>query len=392
MRALVVAPQPFFTPRGTPFSVYYRTLVTAELGVEVDLLTYGDGQDVDIPHVRIIRIPRFRMLGPIPVGPSRIKAFLDVFIVLWMLGLLLRNRYDLVHAHEEAVFPCVLLKRIFGFRLLYDMHSSLPQQLANFRFTTSRPLIGLFEALERTSLRTADAIITVCPALADYARRELTDPGKHFLIENSIFDPIRFRDARPQAGAGPTSSPAEIPQNVPLIVYAGTLEPYQGIDLLLEAFSRIIEGRRKAFLLVIGGTPEQVDRYAGMARTLGVASATLFAGRLPPDAARAWSAKADVLVSPRIAGTNTPLKIYEQLASGIPLVATRVDSHTQVLDDRVAFLADPEPGPLAESLISAIEDRGERKRRVDAARRLYETNYSRAAYVSKLAQVLEKLA
>ena len=49
MRALVIAPEPFFTPRGTPLSVYYRTLVTAELGVQVDLLTYGQGADVSIP-------------------------------------------------------------------------------------------------------------------------------------------------------------------------------------------------------------------------------------------------------------------------------------------------------------------------------------------------------
>ena len=55
---LVVAPHPFFTPRGTPFSVYYRTLVLAEAGVVIDLLTYGPGQDVDIPGCRIIRIPR----------------------------------------------------------------------------------------------------------------------------------------------------------------------------------------------------------------------------------------------------------------------------------------------------------------------------------------------
>ena len=50
-KALVVAPQPFFTPRGTPLSVYYRTLVTAEQGVLIDLLTYGEGEDVDIPGV-----------------------------------------------------------------------------------------------------------------------------------------------------------------------------------------------------------------------------------------------------------------------------------------------------------------------------------------------------
>ena len=63
MRALVVAPQPFFSPRGTPFSVYYRTLVMAELGLDIDLLTYGEGQDVDIENTRILRTPRFKWLG-----------------------------------------------------------------------------------------------------------------------------------------------------------------------------------------------------------------------------------------------------------------------------------------------------------------------------------------
>ena len=63
-RALVIAPQPFFSPRGTPLSVYYRTLVTAEQGVEIDLLTYGEGQDVEIPGVNIIRIPEFFIPGP----------------------------------------------------------------------------------------------------------------------------------------------------------------------------------------------------------------------------------------------------------------------------------------------------------------------------------------
>src|SRR6185295_1245119 len=110
VRALVIAPQPFFTPRGTPFSVYYRTLMLAKQGVEIDLLTYGEGQDVDLAGVRILRIPRFRFLGPVEVGPSRTKLFLDAFLVLRTLGLLLRKRYDFVHAHEEAVFFCRFLK------------------------------------------------------------------------------------------------------------------------------------------------------------------------------------------------------------------------------------------------------------------------------------------
>ena len=153
MKALVVTPQPFFSPRGTPFSVYYRTLISAELGLKIDLLTYGEGQDVDIPGVRIIRIPRFGFLGNVKVGPSVLKLFLDIFVMIWTIGLLLWNRYDFIHAHEEAVFFCRFLKPIFRFKLVYDMHSSLPQQLTNFQFTNSKLLISFFKKLEDSCLR-----------------------------------------------------------------------------------------------------------------------------------------------------------------------------------------------------------------------------------------------
>ena len=396
MRALVVAPQPFFTPRGTPLSVYYRTLVSAELGVEVDLLTYGEGQDVEIPGVRIIRIPRFGFLGPVPVGPSLLKAFLDVFLILWLVSLLLRNRYDFVHAHEEAVFPCLALKPVFRFKLVYDMHSCLPQQLSNFHFTASRLLRWIFERLERAALATSDAVITICPALADYALGELRDPAKHLLIENSIFEPLKLR-SRNIAGGGPSSPPSAevapipIPSAESLFVYAGTLEPYQGIDLLLEAFQRASARMPDAQLLIVGGRPDQVESYSGRARELGIDASTLFTGRVPPDVARAYSARADVLVSPRTEGTNTPLKIYEQLASGIPLVATKIYSHTQIIDEHVAFLADPDPSSFADALVAAIGDPGARADRVAAAQSLYQASYSRAAYVEKMGQLLEKL-
>ena len=192
MKALVIAPQPFFSPRGTPFSVYYRSLVMSEMGVSIDLLTYGEGQDVDIPGVSLIRIPRFDRLGRVKVGPSYLKLFLDGFLFLWTILLLMRRRYDFVHAHEEAVFFCLLLKPLFGFRLLYDMHSSLPQQLTNFNFTRSGLLIGIFKQLEDACLRMADAVITICPDLAHYVRGMLANPRKHLLIENSIFEPVRL--------------------------------------------------------------------------------------------------------------------------------------------------------------------------------------------------------
>lgn len=390
MKALVIAPQPFFTPRGTPFSVYYRTLVTAELGVKIDLLTYGEGADVDIPGVRIIRIPRFPGLGPIPIGPSGLKLFLDVFIVLWTLRLLLRDRYDVVHAHEEAIFFCRFLKPLFGFRLIYDMHSSLPQQLENFRFTTSRFLIGLFRLLEDSSLRAADAVITICPDLADYATGRLRKPEKHILIENSIFEPVRLPGAKAASADSETS--VVFPEGRKTVVYAGTLEAYQGIDLLVKGFADVLAMRSDAFLVVVGGTPEQAAHFRRMADELGISEHARFTGRVPQAQARQFVQQADVQVSPRSAGTNTPLKIYEQLASGIPLVATNIWSHTQALTKDVSFLVPPTPEGLAEGILAALDPKGEGAKRAENARRLYGEKYARPAYVEKMKRLFRRIA
>ena len=396
MKALVIAPQPFFSPRGTPYSIYYRSLVTAELGVEIDLLTYGEGEDVNIPGMRIIRIPRFSFLGNVKIGPSFLKLFLDMFMFVWTVALLLRKRYDFVHAHEEAVFYCRFLKPIFKFKLVYDMHSSLPQQLTNFQFTKSRLLIGLFKKLEDTCLKSSDAVITICPDLAEYTEKLIDDNKKHILIENSIFDPVRI--FHKETGSE-TDSPdeknkvarKEPPEERPLIVYAGTLEPYQGIDILIRSFRNVLSVREDVFLLIAGGTESQVAHYSRIAEQNNVKENILFTGRVSQAVAKYYSRLASVLISPRKSGTNTPLKIYEQLSSGTPLVATNIYSHTQVLDDTVAFLVAPEPEDMARGILAALDLNGNRLDIAENAGRLYEQKYSRKVYEKKMKRLLDIL-
>jgi len=391
MKSLVIAPQPFFTARGTPFSVYYRTLVMSELGVQVDLLCYGEGEDIAVPDVRIVRIPKFRFLGPIRIGPSPQKAFLDIFMLFWTIGLLLRHRYDYVHAHEESVFWCRFLKPLFRFRLAYDMHSSLPQQLTNFGFTRNRLVIGTFGWLERTALKASEAVITICPDLRDYALEAGVDPERLFLIENSIFDDVRLaRDASEiaQEAAGAIDVP---PASGPRVVYAGTFEAYQGLEILVRAFALVLQRQPDAQLLMAGGRADQIEQLERLARDLGAGKRCVFKGRVSKAAAMGLLESADVLVSPRSEGTNTPLKVYEQLASGKPLVATNIWSHTQVLNDEVCFLVEPEPESMAQGLLRAITDPEAAQQRARAARQLYETAYSRPVYEQKMRDFLALL-
>ena len=389
MKGLVIAPQPFFSPRGTPFSVYYRCLVMAEMGVALDMMTYGQGQDVDLPNLTILRGPALRWLGEIRIGPSPLKLLHDAFLFAATGWRLLFRRYDFVHAHEEGVFLAAFLKPLFSFKLIYDMHSSLPQQLTNFEFTRSKTLISLFETLEKWALRKADAVITISPALAGLVENRKIS-GAHFLIENSIFDEIRTARSSSSSGAEEVDL-AGLAADRQIVGYVGTLEAYQGIDLLLRAFVLARRAAPQAFLLLVGGTSEQVSHYREVARRLEVEEHCLFTGRLEPHQARSLIARVDLLVSPRSSGTNTPLKIYEILASGVPLVATRIESHTQVLSEEICFLADPEAGDLAKAISAALEDRDQSLEIANAARSHYNQHYSRAAYEKKIKSLLEVL-
>ena len=394
MKILVIAPQPFFTPRGTPFSVYYRTLVACALGHQVDLLTYGEGDDVDISGCTIHRIPHF-WFGPVRIGPSLQKLILDVFMVAWTVWMLLRRRYDVVHAHEEAVFWCRWLKPIFRFRLIYDMHSSLPQQLHNFRFTNLRIVHWVFKKLEYISLKGSDAVITICPALRDYARSMTSRDDKVLLIENSLFDPVRFSVSGEPVHEAEERNSATMQiaavegwisrrDRQRIISYAGTFEVYQGIDRLLEAFSVVVREMPGAGLLIVGGLPAENEKYRAIADSLALGDSIYFTGQVPPSEAQRLTALGNVSVSPRYAGNNTPMKIYAIMGSGIPLVATRIESHTQVLNDDIAMLANISTGALAAAIVKVLSDPDEARAMAARAKAWYLEHYSREAYTAKM--------
>jgi glycosyltransferase involved in cell wall biosynthesis len=153
------------------------------------------------------------------------------------------------------------------------MHSSLPQQLTNLKFTRSKLLIGTFTLLENRCLRKADAIITICPDLANYVN-SLVRHNHHALIENSIFDQVKIRTSSSRrsdntVARNPYPETVAMPENRRFVVYAGTLEPYQGIELLIDAFAEVISKSPEAYLLIVGGTPLQVANYAALVEKNG---------------------------------------------------------------------------------------------------------------------------
>jgi glycosyltransferase involved in cell wall biosynthesis len=378
MRILMIAPEPFFEPRGTPFSEYHRIRALLELGHTVDLVTYPFGRDVRMPGLRIFRSLRPPLVHQVRIGPSLAKVPLDLLLTFTALRRALAERYDAVHSHEEGGIIGVALSGLLGIPHLYDMHSSLPQQLTNFSFSRSRLLRRLFEGMERVVVRRSRVVIVICQNLVDVVRG-IDSRVPVVLIENA---PGSGDVAEPGAGVA-VRQQLGLAAGTPIVLYTGTFEAYQGLDLLFAAHRHVIAGLPDARLVLAGGTPAQVSEARAQASAAGIEAATIFVGQRPAEEIPAYLDAADVLVSPRSTGTNTPLKIYQYLRSGRPIVATRLLTHTQVLDDRVSVLTEPAPERYAEGILRVLRDRSAGAAIGARARQLADTKYSYEAYLAR---------
>jgi glycosyltransferase involved in cell wall biosynthesis len=389
LRILMVAPQPFFRPRGTPFSVLHRIRALLRLGHTVDLVTYPFGEVPELGGLEGLEIHRSRRppgVRDVGIGPSPAKLALDANLFRLAYDLAARSAYDLVHTHEEGAWAGVRIRRRYGTPHLYDMHSSLPQQFANFNRFNWAPVVEVFRRFERHVLDNSDGVIAICPALRDHVVASRY-AGPLAMIENSLdFDPPRITRADVDALRGRLGLGSH-----PAVVYTGTLEEYQGLDLLLAAAAELQRGGDRPRFVILGGMPGQLDQLKERARGLGVEPLFTFIPAVPPLDVFAYLELADVLITTRSRGTNTPLKIYQYLRAGKPIVATAIGSHTQVLNDESAELVEPTASAIAAGLRRVLTSPERRAALSHAALRLSRERYSETAYMEQLRDLLDRM-
>jgi glycosyltransferase involved in cell wall biosynthesis len=172
-----------------------------------------------------------------------------------------------------------------------------------------------------------------------------------------------------------------------VVLYAGTFEPYQGLELLVDAAATVVRAQPDAAFLCLGGHEAQIAELRRRARDNGVEKHFFCLGVVPAETVEAHFAAADILVSPRVSGTNTPMKIYSYLGSGIPILATNIRSHTQVLNSEVALLVEPEADAIAAGILTLLEDSDLGQRLSRNALKLAQDKFSTEAYYAKVADV-----
>ena len=341
-------------------------------GDEADVLVYPEGEDVHLEGCHILRLPALPGLRRFKPGFSAKKLLADALMAPIAAIQMIRRRYDLVIAVEEAAFIAMALRPVFRVPYLADVDSSMPEQIDD-KFGLPRWLRRSLDWCEGAMLRKSIGAITCCRALEDLVRAHAPDLPVRTLEDVTMLDPDTAYDA-----------PEDCRFDAPVIMYVGNLEGYQGVDLLLDGFASLDPTTYPANLVIIGGNPEHIAAGERRADDLGISERTHFLGPRPVEHLGQYLSAATITASPRTQGRNTPMKIYSYLDSGKPLLATRLPTHTQVLDDEVAMLVDPTADDIAKGLAALLGDPDLRDRIGSNARARVAAEFTPTAYGRKL--------
>lgn len=226
---------------------------------------------------------------------------------------------------------------------------------------------------EEVSLRCAARIVVVSEAL----RSELSDrgiPADRIRVNPNAVDPDYFYPGRGQ-GSGRRELGVE-PSEV-LVGFAGSFSLWHGIEILERVIVQLLGNRRPCrlrFVLMGAGLLHREMRFALAAYEN--TGEVIFTGSLPSDKVADYLDACDILVSPHIPMPDgsrffgSPTKIFEYMAMGKGIVASRLEQIAEVLEhDRTAWLVTPgEVNELAEAILRLAMDPAKRRELGEAAR------------------------
>lgn len=254
----------------------------------------------------------------------------------WMcLGYLLLERlrgrrYDVVYARQIviAAWWAGLLGKLYGAQVVYEAHD---WETANPSRAKERWAEGLLHLMDRVALTRADAVVS----LTDHFLRELDQLG--WRPERAAVIPDAF-DATvylPQDRAAARRL-FGLPPDQFVIVYAGMTFAHRGLDRLVQAFAQA--GLPDANLIFVGGRPAEVAALREQVASLNLAERVQFVMPQPQPVVAQYLAAADVLAIPDTVTdvTASPLKLFEYMAMGRPIIAVDLPALREVIDERAA--------------------------------------------------------
>ncbi|MFT5700483.1 MAG: glycosyltransferase involved in cell wall biosynthesis [Desulforhopalus sp.] len=382
-RLLFMTSVPFFQWRGSSIRVAFNVQALADLGYEIDLLTIPIGETKNIPGVTVHRVSNPFRVKNIPIGPSVHKLIFDILILFKALAMVVRQRYVAVHAVEEVGVIGLLIGRLTGSRVIFEKHSD-PASHKDKPFKNI--VLSLYRWLEGIVIRKVDIVIGTGEGLVEQAMAVAPKQKVHH-----IFDiPSSCQEADPEQVQLLKVIFRRKPDEI-IALYVGSFAVYQGIDLMFESLLLALKESPNLRLVVIGGTQDQIDIRNEWLDQRGIREMVRFVGFVTPDRLPDYISAADFLLSPRISGINTPLKLLDYLKSGKAILATDNVANRRIVDEKVAVLKQANSKSFATGMVELTRNSHFRHGLGVEGRKLIDKIYNYGQFKIKLKACYDKL-
>lgn len=352
----MLAPTPFFTDCGSHVRIYEEARALVRFGHSVRIVSYPSGRDM--PDIQTDRISIPALLKKLPLGSPWFKPYLDFLLMNQALTCAHSFRPHLIHAHlHQGAGIGARLKKRLGIPLLFDCQGSLSEALVDQGAVTAGSVLHRLVRRQERSINTgpADFIITSSTPLA----RDLV---KQWGIAKSalwpMIDGVNTTLFRP-GNRAEVRVKLNLPPDVPLVVYLGTLNRAQGIDTLLSAIVQLKSIGSPLRFMIMGGGHEV---YRATAHDLGIERMIIFTGTIDYTKAPIYLAAGDIAVSPKLCLTESNSKLLNYMACGLPTVAFDTPGNRELLGDAGVYAEYGECSDLAAKLTWLTGNAAERDR------------------------------
>jgi glycogen(starch) synthase len=301
---------------------------------------------------------------------------------------------DIIHAHSPSLngMPAVHVGRELGIPVVYEIRAFWEDAAVNHGTARENSLrYRLTQAHETSVVKQANAVTTICEGLrADLIARGIPS-DKITVIPNAV-DIDKF----PLGGEADPELKRKLGlEGCRVIGFIGSFYAYEGLDLLLAAMPGILAALPDIKVLLVGGGMQEGE-LKSQARSLGIESHVVFAGRVPHQEVNRYYDLVDLLVyarrSMRLTELVTPLKPLEAMAQGRIFIASDVGGHRELIRDGETgdLFRAGDMGALTASVLSAFARQADWPMLKANGRRFVETERNWKASVSRYVQVYER--
>jgi glycosyltransferase involved in cell wall biosynthesis len=360
MQVLVVVPFAFHRETGSSLSTYYRILVLSEVVDSVTVITTPHGKDINGNKIKIIRTPSRKFFQTYEPGEYFKRSIYEIFLFFKTIKLLISIDYQAVFIHGTSIYWGFLLNYFFKLPVVATVHGNIQVDLEKWNVSSNPSLKKLASKVENKMISSFSYII----AEHESVRKILLDAG----IKTEKIRLIRIAVKKVNA-----SVTTRINEKF-VILYTGTFVKIQNIDLLYDMMS--VLPVEKFELIVVGGNEKEIEREKLKIKEKALENKIRLIPRQEQIDLKKYYDLADVVVSPREYGHDTPMKIFDYLNFGKCILATDMPVHTEILNNDVAFLVKPTPGSFASKMLELREKPELIKQKEAKARTCFEENFS----------------